>query len=84
MSSLLAPAVSRSAVSSMSRHPSSDGSSTSCSSNSTRPPREPMFTGAHGTMCFCPLSAIAANHRPDFGARSHARIAALLPLLTRR
>jgi len=35
-------------------------------------------------MCFCPLSAIAANQTPRFGPRSHDRIRGLSPLLKRR
>lgn len=36
-----------------------------CSSNSTTPRRVPGgLMGVHGSTCFCPLSAMAANHGP--------------------
>jgi hypothetical protein len=79
-SSLLAPAVRSAARSSTITHPASSGSGTSVSSNITRP-RPVRFTGAHGITCFCPLSAMAANHGPRFGPRRNARIAGFSPLL---
>lgn len=39
------------------------------------------FHGVHGITCFCPLSAIAANHCPTRGFASHARIRSFSPFV---
>ena len=39
------------------------------------------FHRVHGRTCFCPLSAIAANHHPRRGAASHARISGFSPFV---
>lgn len=39
------------------------------------------FQGVHGMTCFCPLSAMAANHRPRLGFASHARIRSFSPFV---
>lgn len=74
----MAPAVSNAAVVVVTAS-SSLVHATVSSSNCTRPTAE-RLSGAYGTACFCPLSAMAANHGACFGARSHARIAGLLAL----
>lgn len=56
---------------------------THCSSNCTRPRDPAGLIGAYGTTCFCPLSAIAANHCATCRRRSHARIAGLSALFPR-
>lgn len=61
------------------------GSTTGVSSNSTRPTRAPAgFTGVHGSTCFWPLSAMAANQRPRFSRRRNSRITGFSPLLAAR
>lgn len=65
-------------------HPSALGSATMVSSNKTRPREPGGLTGAHGTTCFWPLSATAANHTPWCGPRNQSRMTGLCPLLRRR
>ncbi len=52
-------------------------STTSVVSKRATPQAPPTFIRVQGSTCFCPLSAIAANHGPDFDARSQVRIVAL-------
>lgn len=63
------------------RHASASAGAGSWSDTSSKSatPREPAQTGTHGTTCFCPVSAIAANHGPRRGSRIHARIAGFSP-----
>ena len=83
-SSFVAPSVSASANTSTRCQPdASRGNVTNASSNSTRPVEPGAFTGVHGRMCFCPVSAIAANQVSWCTRRRKSRIAGLPPLLAR-
>jgi hypothetical protein len=58
----------------------SSGRSTTRSSNSTSPRLPPPgLTGVNGRRCFCPVSAMAANHGPAFRARRMAKMAGFSP-----
>lgn len=86
MSSLVAPAVSNSVIWSTSAHPGSPhGSMTSISSKSTTGRFVPgWLTGVHGTMCFCPESATAANQEVACCLRRNSRISGFFPLFSFR
>lgn len=78
-SSFVAPAVRRVAISCTSLQPAASGRVTSCSSKRTRPRAPGGLTGVHGTTCFCPLSAMAANHSPAFFRRRNSRMTGFSP-----
>lgn len=81
ISSFVTPAVSAAVIVSTTSQPPIG---TSRSSKRTTPSAR-RCTRTHGTVCFCPLSAIAHHHAsPSMRARSHARISGLSPLLSER